>query len=203
MKYNEQELKDSKKAYEKSWRLWYVLNGKNKETMDNVEGITWLTFGFLAFIAFCFLGYGSVTDSERFIEALLMSGAVLSPAAVFSVIRHTGRAIVKNIMNDDKERGRLYEQYQAEIDHMISVYGKAIEKIVVIAKSNDNDITKQIAQLDQDITKEEEKINLSLAQDKELTKVLDNYFEKDLSRRLSAKEMQKLITVFQKLGKKR
>lgn len=159
--------------------------------------MTWVSFGFLAFIAFCFMGYGSATDGARFIEALLMSGVVLSPAALFTLIRHTGRAITKSVMSHKVKQGRLYEKYRSEIDHMISVYGKSIDKIKDLIKSEDKNATKELIQLEKDIKTVEEKANLSLEQNAEVEKIVNGY----ISKYLTEAEKAKFNKIFKGLAK--
>ena len=181
MKYNKKELERSKQAYKTAGELWWALNGKNKKTMDDVEYLTWTGLALIAFFAFCLCGYGSMNNFEQFMFALSAAGLVLSPALLFSAIRHGWRAFLKNIMNNKKEQGKLYEQYEYEIQRLCGVYSKSINKIIAMANSNEANITETAKQMNRQFEKELQQIDASPQQIAEVEKLAAKYVKESLS----------------------
>ena len=191
-KYNKQELKQSEKDYKTAKKLKDILSS---EKGKNVEQFVWLLNLFCWFVFAVLFRYGAASEMN-FLELLVESVIVFSPSILYSAMRHTTRAIIGRIIPDKEINAKLYLQYCSEVSHLRDVYGKSINKIIELAKSNDKNLEKSLEQIKQELEKSEEKSGLPNHEIKQI-EALGEEYAKSCLQKLSNEEKKKLTKIFE------
>ena len=192
MRYDKQELKKSKQAYESAEDLSY----KN-ERLYSAEKFLWKFLGFFAFLAFFLLTKpGGEATFQEVLFSLVASGIILSPVSIFTI----ARIIMNRIISNKYKKGRYYVKYTNEIYTTKKRYSKAIDKIIAMVKSNDKNVEKEVALWAKDAEKESAK--LSPEQEDEVVRSLYSHLEYQI-KDFSTDERKRIAQLFRESDKER
>lgn len=194
MKYDKQKYRESKAAYERADNLSHWME-KVKENVGDAEGLLWCVCGLIAFVAFCFVGYGTAGDFYAFLYALVVAMVPLLPAITFSVVRRIVRSIMKTIVSGGYKTGQYYVKYENEIYDVKNHWAKAIDRLADIANSDNKNIKDEMVSLAKNMEKEnillDKKYDLSPEQEREVLKYITRSAEYSINRIKNLSEAQK------------
>lgn len=204
MKYSKKDLEQSKQAYLRANQLETRMDGKHKDTVDNVETCIWLLFGMLAFLEALLFGYG--TASEGLIS-LLPTVVVLSPAVVFSGVRRIVQSIIRKEISFKRKQGKLYVEYYNDMSHIRDRYADAIEKVVEMVKENDKGAKAKALKIKEELDKAVARMDnkYQSGSQEQIEAEMGNDFENyvfEVAKGLSPEQKKNLKNIFLAMGGK-
>lgn len=187
MRYDKLKLKDSKQSYESAKDL----SSKNKK-LRSAEKFLWKILGFFAFLAFFFVTKpGGEASVQEVLFSLAVSGVILSPASIFTIIR----VFMDKLISNKYKKGQYYVKYENQIYDVKTRWEKAIDRLADIANSDSKNVKDDLISVAKNMEKVSEELDkeydLSPEQEREVIKYITKSAEHNINTIKKLSEAQK------------